>query len=197
MVEPEVVMEEVESDCLFYNNSGGGLTVSGGEPFSQFDFLKDLFKLARKKNISTALDTSGYVEWKKFKEILDDIDLVLYDIKHIDPTKHKQKTGVSNKRILENAKRIAKISQIKLAMRIPIIPGFNDSNAELRDIATFIKSIRVKHVDLLPYHRYATKKYTMLGMKYKLAKVREYTDQEKENLKKIFESYDFQVSIGG
>lgn len=196
-IEPDAVLAEVESDLLFYKNSGGGLTVSGGEPLFQYEFVTYLFKSARQKNISTALDTSGYVERQKLMEILNHVDLLLYDIKHVNPTKHKQKTGRTNKLILENVKKIAEINKEKLMIRIPIIPGFNDSVSELKEIADFIKPLGVQRVDIFPYHRYATKKYDMLGIQNKMNGYKEHSDKENENFKNIFESYGFQVSIGG
>jgi organic radical activating enzyme len=116
------VLEIVEKDALFYRNSGGGITASGGEPTTQPAFLLELFKGCQKRGFHTALDTCGIVRWDVLKEILEYTDLVLFDIKHMDPMTHTELTGVDNRLILENAKRIVK-QEKDLRVRIPLIPG--------------------------------------------------------------------------
>jgi pyruvate formate lyase activating enzyme len=193
----DAIMKEVESDRVFYQNSGGGMTISGGEPFFQFESMKRLLGMSRNLNIPTAIDTSGYTEWETFLEVLDDIDLILYDIKHIHSVRHQQETGVANGLILQNAERIAKAHPDKLVMRIPVIPGVNDTEPDLREMAVFTRDIGIKKVDLLPYHRYARKKYSMLGTVYPLGEAKEHTEGEKTDFEKIFKSFDLDVGIGG
>jgi pyruvate formate lyase activating enzyme len=121
----EEVLREIEKDRLFYVNSGGGVTFSGGEPLHQAEFVGEVSQLCRQRGIHTALDTTGYSPWPALREVLKNTDLVLYDIKHLDPVKHKEGSGVSNELVLNNLQRTAEM--VTTWLRIPIIPNFNDS----------------------------------------------------------------------
>ncbi len=180
----EELMQEVEKDSLFYRNSNGGVTLSGGEPTKQFEFILEFFKRCKEKGIHTILDTCGYTSWGSLKKILEYIDLVLYDIKHIDSEKHKKFTGVSNEIILSNAKALLD-NNIKTIFRIPIIPGYNDEKENIETIARFLKEIGGKEVNLLPYHRLGIKKYEKLGINYSL-KIQSPTKRSLEEIKAIF-----------
>jgi pyruvate formate lyase activating enzyme len=120
----EEILKEVKKDDLFYRNSGGGITISGGEPFLQFNFLLSLLKKCQEHGIHCAVDTCGYTSWEKIQRSVDFIDLVLFDLKHLDPWKHKRYTGKSNRLILRNLKKLC-LAGVETVVRVPVIPGFN------------------------------------------------------------------------
>ena len=191
-------MKEVEEDRLVYENSGGGITVSGGEPTAQPDFCLALLKTAKEKGIGTALDTCGYVKWEILNEILDYTDVVLFDLKHMDPEAHKRFSGVSNELILENARRIIEREGVEIKIRVPIIPESNDSEENLRDTAKFISSLGLKKVDILPFHPWAGQSYRLLGLEYPFAVGEWYSDKKLEGIEEIFKSYGLEPNrMGG
>jgi pyruvate formate lyase activating enzyme len=157
------VMAEIEKDIPFYKASGGGVTFSGGECMLQVDFLKTLLEECKREGIHTAVDTAGNIDFEAFEKIISSTDLFLYDLKCFTEELHYDGTGVSNKRILENLKKLSEISQV--IVRIPIISGFNTDTAELEKMADFLKSVKCQGVELLPYHRLGENKYRALGMK--------------------------------
>ncbi len=159
----EEVMRELLRDKCFYENSGGGVTFSGGECMLQIDFLSEILRECKTEGIHTAVDTAGNVPFSYFERILPFTDLFLYDIKAISAEKHKEGTGTDNARILENAKRLSEKS--KILFRIPVIGGFNDSETEMQRIADFLKDISYEKVELLPYHTLGEHKYRALGKK--------------------------------
>ena len=162
------VLEEAKKDMVFYNRSGGGVTISGSEPMMQPNFVTHLLEELHRYGISTAIETSGYAKWSLFENILKFTDFVLFDIKHMNRDKHKEFTGVSNELILKNAKRISMATN-NLIIRLPLIPGHNDSEENLRETAKFIKGLRkVKEIHLLPYHSLGESKFTAIGREYLL-----------------------------
>jgi len=191
----EEVLEEVKKDALFYQNSGGGVTFSGGEPTHQPEFLWHLLKGSQESGIHTALDTSGFVKPEILKRVLEHTNLVLYDIKHMDPAKHKELTGVDNRLILENAKMIASMGK-PMIIRVPLIPGNNDSKENIKALAEFMLSLGLKRVDLLPYHSLGKIKYYRLGMEYKLSDLKPFAEGEVAKIKADLESYGLQVGVG-
>lgn len=159
------VLHEVVKDRRFYENSGGGVTLSGGEPTAQPRFCYALLKKGKELGLHTALDTCGYVRWPTLERILKYTDLVLYDIKHIDAKKHRQAAGKSNEIILENARRIAR--QKAMRVRVPLIPGFNDSLDDIAAIARFVRSeLGSVEIDLLPYNKMGEVKFERLDRPY-------------------------------
>ena len=157
------VMAEIDRDRLFYESSGGGVTFSGGEPLAQFDFLFALLTACRKAGLHTALDTSGHAPWNSLRKTIPLVDLYLYDLKLMDERRHQQWTGVSNVDILANLKRLSKMGK-KILVRIPLIPGVNDDEQNLRQTAGFLASLETKPaVELLPYHNIAAGKLAGLG----------------------------------
>ena len=189
------VIEEVKKDSLFYQNSGGGVTFSGGEPAHQPEFLWQLLKKSQESGIHTAIDTTGFVKTEVLKKLLEHTDLVLYDIKHMDPAKHKEFTGVDNRLILENARMIAGTGK-PMIIRVPLIPGHNDSKENIKALADFMKELGLNKVDLLPYHSLGKVKYYRLGMEYKLENLKPYAGDEVAKIKADLESYGFQVGVG-
>lgn len=183
----EELMQEVQKDILFYRNSNGGVTLSGGEPTSQPQFTSELFKKCKEKGIHTVLDTCGYTSWESLKRVLEYTDLVLYDIKHIEPEKHKKFTGVSNEIILKNAQAIFNNTNVYTIIRIPIIPKYNDSKQNMNAIARFVKEIGGKEVNLLPYHKLGMGKYERLSMNYSV-RTQTPTKETLEEIKAVFES---------
>jgi len=180
---------------LFYQNSGGGVTLSGGEPTHQPEFLWHLLKASRESGFHTALDTSGFVKPEILKRVLEHTNLVLYDIKHMDPAKHKELTGVDNRLILENARMIAATGK-PMIIRVPLIPGHNDSKENIKALAEFMLSLGLKRVDLLPYHSLGKIKYYRLGMEYKLGDLKPFAEGEVAKIKADLESYELQVGVG-
>ena len=166
----EEVMEEVLKDMPHFRRSGGGLTLSGGESLLQPDFASALFQAAKAAGINTALESTGFADFEVIKEkILPWLDLYLMDIKHTNPEKHKAFTGRSNERMLENARKTALSGMTRLVIRVPVIPGFNDTVEEIQGIARFAATLPgVDKIHLLPYHRLGQDKYTGLGREYLL-----------------------------
>jgi pyruvate formate lyase activating enzyme len=147
------VMVEVLRDKKFYEKSGGGVTLSGGEPTAQAEFSLNILRRCKEEGLHTALETCGYASWQTMQKLLPYLDLVLYDIKCMDAEKHRQATGMSNDVILNNAKRISECKPM-MVVRVPLIPGFNDSPEEIRKIAEFVKTeLGPIEVHLLPYNK--------------------------------------------
>jgi pyruvate formate lyase activating enzyme len=158
------VLQEVLLDKIFYQQSKGGLTVSGGEPLFQYGFCGDLLRKARKQGIHTAVDTSGAVSWRAFESVLPYTDIFLYDIKHIDTKEHKKYTGMGNEIILENLSGLSKRGS-KIEIRLPLIPDINSNPETIKGIGAFLSSIKgISGVRVLPYRSLSHSKYRMLGL---------------------------------
>jgi len=191
----EEVFQEVRRDRDFYRNSGGGVTASGGEALCQPEFVAELFQLCQDEYINTCLDTSGDVDANVWKYVLPYTDLVLFDIKHIDPEIHTRITGRPNKLILDNL-RIVSQSGVRLFVRVPVIPGVNDSVENLEGIARAVASIGgVEEVNLLAYHRLGMSKYQMLGRDYALGELMPLEHSDLEKLTPIFESFGLSTRV--
>jgi pyruvate formate lyase activating enzyme len=162
------VMAEIRQDLTFYEESGGGVTLSGGEPLFQKDFSLAILKACREQDIHTVLDTCGYANWQAFEQVAPFVGLFLYDLKAIDPVKHLQYTGQSNERILANLERLSR-SGAGLLVRIPVIPGVNADKIEMGRIGAYLSSLpQPPPVELLAYHNIAEAKYTGLDKSYAL-----------------------------
>lgn len=160
----EELFEIINKDKIFYENSGGGVTFSGGECMLYPNELEKILKRCKENKIHTAVDTAGCVPWGNFEKILPYTDLFLYDVKCLSEDLHKQGTGVSNNLILSNLERLSVSFNGRISVRIPIISGFNDNTDELKKIAAFLKNINLTDVELLPYHKMGKAKYTALGL---------------------------------
>lgn len=183
------VVNEAEKDKAFYENSGGGVTFSGGEPLMQREFIKSLLMECKKHGLHTAVETAGNIPWNTFEEIMPFTDLFLYDVKVMDENKHKEVTGSGNKRCLENLKKLAE-SRADINIRIPVIPGVNDTEEDMEKIAAFIKATRRNlPVELLPFHRLGEGKYASLGIPYKAQGYEAPTDEKVKILHQVFEKY--------
>jgi glycyl-radical enzyme activating protein len=187
------VLEIVRKDELFYRNSGGGVTASGGEPSLQAAFIKKLFQACKEYGIHTTLDTSGYVSWSILKKILEYVDLVYYDLKHMNPEIHRELTGVNNELILSNVLRISQ-SNIPMVIRLPMIPGYNDSIDNIRETASFVARLKIQRADILPFHTLGRKKYDCLGITYRLGDLKPYTEDEVAKIVRSFSRHGLEVS---
>ncbi|AEE96532.1 glycyl-radical enzyme activating protein [Mahella australiensis] len=190
------VMDEVMKDKLFYDNSGGGVTYSGGEPLLQREFIKELLVESKKNGLNTAVDTAGNVPWEAFEQVLPYVDLFLYDIKVMDPDKHRYATGVNNRQLLVNLQHLASC-KANIWIRIPVIPGVNDNVPEMRAIADFVECLSgVEVVELLPFHRLGEGKYESLGMEYKARGYNSPSDEKMQELAEVFEQKNLPVKRG-
>ena len=192
------VINKVEKERLMYENSGGGITLSGGEPTAQPEFCLALLKAAKEKDINTALDTCGYVKWDILNEMLEYTDIVLFDIKNMDPESHKEFTGVSNELILENARRIIARGGVEMRVRVPVIPKRNDSDENMKKTAEFICSLGLKGVDVLPFHPWAGQSYRLLGLEYPFTVGEWYPDENQKRIEEVFSSFGLKPNrLGG
>jgi pyruvate formate lyase activating enzyme len=152
----------VVKDVSYYQNTGGGVTLSGGEPLLQPEFAVEILKKCKDLGINTALETCGQVPWRVLEEALAYTDFVLYDIKQMDAAKHKSGTGSSNELILENARKVAALKPMRV--RVPLIPGFNSFREDVEAIARFVKTeLPSVAIDLLAYNKMGESKYARLG----------------------------------
>ena len=194
----EEVMHTVEKDRAYYRRSGGGITLSGGESLCQPVFARALLKEAKNRGISTAMESMGCAPYEVIESILPYLDTYLMDIKHINPQKHKEFTGRSNELMLENARKIAASGQTRLVIRVPVIPGFNDTPEEIADIARFADKLPgVDKIHLLPYHRLGQDKYEGLGREYLMKDIGSIPDSHMQLLKRTVEEVGLECHIGG
>jgi pyruvate formate lyase activating enzyme len=163
----------------------------------QPEFTTEILKECHDSYIHTGLETCGYVSWRYYKEVLNYIDWIFFDIKHMDPEIHKKGTGVSNKLILENAKRIASQGSYRMIFRMVIIPGFNDSLENITATAEFVRKIGKEEVNILPIHHLGSTKYELLGMKYTYRTIKTPNLERMEEIKEIFGTYSIKCYIGG
>lgn len=190
------LIRELKKDATTYRRSGGGITLSGGEPLVQYEFAAELLRACKAQGWDTAIETTGAGITEAVEKIIPYVDTVLLDIKHLDTEKHKKFTGIGNEQILKNAARISQISST--VVRVPVIPGFNYSEEEIRAITEFAKMLRgVRTIHLLPYHTFGENKYDLLGRDYALADIKPLKPEELEHLKTMVEREGFQCIIGG
>lgn len=191
------VMTEVLKDRLFYDDSGGGVTFSGGEPLAQPHFLKEMLEACRRQEIHTAVDTCGYVSREHLLSVALLTDLFLYDLKIMSDAKHRQYTAVSNIPILENLKALAN-SHNNIWVRMPIVPGVNDDDENLEAVAKFAASVPgVRQVNLLPYHRTGIVKFKRLRQTYPLENVQEPSPEHLEKARQKFCRLGLITKMGG
>ncbi len=188
------VMEEAAADDLFYQNSGGGITLSGGDPVQQADFAVELLKACKRRGFHTAIETSGFAEWGILERLLEHTDLVLYDVKHMDPEKHREGTGKTNELILENARKAA--ARRRLWVRVPLVPGYNDSEENLKATARFAKEIGAAKVSLLPYHAWGASKFEKLGRRFTLQDLPGPTVEQIERCRQTVQAAGVTTTVG-
>ena len=187
------VLEELKKDQIFFEESGGGVTFSGGEPLLQPDFLAELLKTCKKFDFHTCVDTSGYAHYANFKKINEFVDLFLYDLKLIDDEQHQKYTGVSNRLILENLKKLISADK-KIHVRVPLIPGIIDTEENLQQIITFLLTLDADlPVDLLPYNQIGESKFERLGRENLMGKQKMQTSLQILEIEDTFRGAGIQI----
>jgi pyruvate formate lyase activating enzyme len=193
----EQVMQEIERDRPFYEQSGGGVTFSGGEPLSQGRFLLALLKACKRLELHTALDTCGFSRWETLDQVRKYVDLFLYDLKLVDDARHRQFTGASNRLILANLERLAQ-SGHRIILRVPLIPGVTDGAENLGQIGALAgRYACIERLDLLPYHPTARGKYENLQVDYPLAEMETPDEEMLRAVASRLHGYGIEVQIGG
>jgi pyruvate formate lyase activating enzyme len=178
-----------------YWGANGGITLTGGEPLAQPEFVTEVLRRCRSAYIHTAIETSGHVPWEHYEAALKHVDWVFFDLKHMNSGMHRKETGVANDLILENARRLASLP-IRMIMRVPVIPGFNDSEENMIATAEFIKEIKKEEVNLLPFHKLGMSKYEQLGIKCTYEKTEPPSPEQLKRIQSIFNSYSLKCYIG-
>jgi len=191
------VMEAVEKDNIFYDESGGGVTFSGGEPFMQPTFLQNLLEACKEKGLRTAVETCGFVNAETLMASCPYVDLYLYDLKVIDNETHRRFTGVSNEIILKNLQQLSH-SHDQVIVRFPIIPGVNDNEENVLQLGEFVSSLgSVKEIDVLPYHDLGVGKYKRLGMMNRMPEVEQPSPVRVSGIVEKLEGFGLLVKVGG
>ncbi len=193
------VLEILEKDRIFFQQSHGGVTFSGGEPMMQFDFLLEALKACKANGYNTALDTSGYSSPENYEAVIPFTDIFLFDIKHSDDSKHIEYTGVSNIGILDNLRLILKNGK-DVMVRIPVIPGKNDDTVNLtaiRELLAGLKCENLKKINLLPFHRIGASKYKRFNIPYRMNDTEQPSPERMRELKEYFSEIGMKVKIGG
>ena len=194
---PQEVVEVVLKDQVFYDQSNGGVTYSGGEPLHQPVFLKECLRLSKKKGLHTALDTSGNAPWEIFLQLLPYIDLVLYDVKIMDNQLHQEYTGVGIQLIQENLSCLVDAGK-EVFIRYPILPGVNDSEEQIQNLGAYISGLKgISRVDLLPYHAMSADKYSRLDRRFNFVCEHSPGMDELQKIEKQLARFGLVVSIGG
>ncbi len=192
----KTLLDVVERDRPFYEQSGGGLTVSGGEPTLQFEFLLSLLREATASGLSTIIETCGAFAWTKFKRLLPYLDIVYFDLKVIDEKEHRRLTGVGNRRILANARRLVE-SGARLVFRVPLVPSMTATESNITDLIRLLTELGQKEVHLLPYHKMGESKLERIDSSLKALDMEPLTDEDVAAIKSRFEHAGLEVSIGG
>ena len=179
------IVEVVMQDLPFYEESGGGVTLSGGEATMQPEFAIELLRALKSKNIHTAIETTGFTSPAIFRRIVEYIDLLLFDIKHWDETRHREKTGVSNATILQNMKFAIDAGKDVLP-RLPVIPNYNDSTDDAAGFVRRLREVGATRVQLLPFHQFGESKYSMLGRDYEFSHVKGLHAEDLRDFRQVF-----------
>ena len=193
------IIDILEKDRIFFSQSGGGVTFSGGEPLMQTGFLEEALRACRAERYHTAVDTSGYSPAANYLKILPFTSLFLFDIKHLDSDRHSEYTGVPNKIILDNLRMILE-SGTEVMLRIPVIPGKNDDAEHLSALREFINGIRKENLTricLLPFHRIGASKYSRFGLPYRMGGAVQPSPERMKELKEYFSTTGIKIRIGG
>jgi pyruvate formate lyase activating enzyme len=192
----EEIFNAVSRDKMFYQASGGGVTVSGGEALLQSELVRDLFEKCRRAGIHTCIETSGYAAESALRQVIPYTDYILYDLKHMNPDKHRQYTGKPNELILANAKFVAE-SGVETLFRMPLIPGINDDLQNIKDTADFLRRLGNNYlrIELMSYHRLGKGKYDSLDRPYHLPELLSPEPEHVESIKKTFEDNNITCSI--
>lgn len=190
------VLKEVLKDKVFYKNTGGGLTVSGGEPLMQIGFTEELLKRVKQEGIGTCIETAGNVPWVNFEKVLPYTDLFLYDVKFDDADLHMEWTGCDNRLIQENLEKLV-MTDKEVIVRIPLIPDVNDGLEFKRIIDRITEMERIKEIHILPFHQLGSSKYDQMGMEYTMGDCREDNEEMVRECERYAIAKGFRVSVGG
>ena len=191
------LMEEISKDILFYEESGGGVTLSGGEPLLQYEFANEVLQQCKNQEIHTCVDTTGNISSSKLSNIAEVTDLFLFDLKHIDNEQHIKYTGVSNKLIINNLKMLDDIGN-DLWIRFPLIPGVNDDESDLLRMMDLLSKLNHNYpITLLPYHKIGSHKYNRFGLEYSMKNIDEPKEENINRIKQLFTEAGFLISVGG
>ena len=194
-ISTEQLLAELEKERIFMDESGGGVSFSGGEPLLQHDFLKEMLKMCKTNGMHTTVDTSLYDTWEKIEAVAMCTDLFLVDLKLMDSAAHQFYTGVSNGLILENIRKLS-ASGASIIIRMPIIPNVTDTTENIRQSISFLSGM-IKEIHLLPFHRTANEKYKRVGRENPFGHLKSLPKQQIENIKNEFTNAGFTVKIGG
>lgn len=194
----EEVLDEVEQDTPFYDNSGGGMNISGGEPTVHPEFTRRLLEGARARGISSCLDTNGNTKWEIYESMLEYVDVFLYDLKHLDSAEHKRLTGVDNNLILANLRKLLE-GEARVWLRIVVIPDYSDSLDYHEKVADFLKTLPhpPERIDLLPFHNWCESKYKQLGIKWIYSDMQAMDPSLLRPAIQIYKDAGLEVTIGG
>ena len=190
------VIKELLKDKVFYKQSGGGVTFSGGEPMAQIDFLENITKACKSEGLHVAVDTSGFAPWSSFERIVNQTDLFLYDLKMINSAKHLIYTAVPNELILENLRKLSDLGK-SIFIRIPVIPTVNDDQENIDQTILFLQQLNIVQVNLLPYHNLGKGKAPRFGKTYKLSGIKSPTEEDMNKMGQQFIAAGFKTIIGG
>jgi len=198
IISPEDLVDRIKKESVFFDQSRGGVTFSGGEPLMQHEYLIKVLDECGREGIHRAVDTSGFAKTEILLEVAKRTDLFLYDLKMLDPEKHKKYTGVSNEKILENLQMLAE-TDARINIRYPMIKGLNAEEVDIRDMGKFIASLagEKKEISILPFHNLAEMKHKKLGNKYEFTGMSEPSPEEQTKAIEIFKEYGLKASIGG
>ena len=179
-----------------YWGKNGGITLTGGEPLLQSDFARDILKKCYNTYIHTAIETCGYVPWKNFEKVIDYLDWIIFDLKHIDSEQHKAGTGFSNTNIMNNVRKLNEAFKGRVVFRLPFIPGYNSSGENLAGIASLISETNWREINILPLHHLGREKYQILSLEYKAAGIPTPSPEDLKAAKAIFEEFGVTCFIG-
>ncbi|HBU12081.1 MAG TPA: glycyl-radical enzyme activating protein [Clostridiales bacterium] len=191
----EDILAEIEKDRMFYFMSDGGVTFSGGEPYVQWEFIKELGEALKKKGLHLAVETTGFAKWEHIEYSVDLIDLFLYDVKAMNDEIHKKYTGVSNERILKNIRMLGRLKK-RIIVRVPLMGGINDDEENIRQTAALAVVVGADAVHLLPYHELGAVKYQKVGMNYACDATTP-AEEDAERLKKLVEAMGIPCVLRG
>lgn len=181
----DMVIEDVLKDLDFYEESGGGLTLSGGEIFAQYDFAKAILKAAKEKSLHTAIETTAYAKHEQFIDLIQYVDFIYTDLKHYNQVRHRKMTGVTNDLIIKNIHYAFAMGK-EIVLRIPVIPNFNDSLEDAKAFSELFNQLEISEVQLLPFHQFGENKYKLLGRDYQMTDVPAYHPEDLEDYRQVF-----------
>ena len=193
---PDQLAAEIEKDVMFFDESGGGVTFSGGEPLAQSAFLEEVLRRTRAAGIHSAVDTCGLAGDEALRRIIGLTDLFLFDLKHLDSLRHREATGASNERILKNLATVA-ASGVPVRVRFPLIPGVNDDVGQVEALGRFVAGLGIRHVDVLPYHRAGLSKYARFEMDCALGDLQPPSPVSIDGVARTLRGFGLAVQIGG